>query len=535
MSGREFLDHHTRVPGAIRSWSMTASLVFSDISETDLRLLAEFLALAVRRGDAIALSGELGAGKTTFARAFVRTLLGDPDAEVPSPTFTLVQTYETSRVPVAHFDFYRLISADEVAELGFEEAVARGIALVEWPERAAHLLPASRLDVRLNDGSGPGLRTISLSPHGDWKARLQRIDLVRGFCLRQIGSSALSRSRIVYLQGDASPRAYARIASDQATSILMNAPRMPDGPPIRDGLPYSRIAHLAEDVRPFVAIAGALKQRGLAAPQITAMDMDAGLLLIEDLGDLTFGRALEEGHSQPELWRAAVDALIALRKTGPPGPLPGAKEYTLPHYDRGALAIETELLLDWYWPALKGNPPPSAVRDQFAALWSAEFDKLLALPRGWVLRDYHSPNLMWMPGRPGIDRVGILDFQDALLGPWAFDLVSLLQDARVDVPHELEVELFDYYCQRVAAIEPEFDRTTFTHAYALLGAQRNTKILGIFARLAMRDAKPGYLRHLPRIWGYLERDLGHPSLMPIRVWYDRHLPPDVRTSVLSAP
>lgn len=516
---------------------MTASLVFPDSNETDLRLLAEILALAARRGDAIALSGELGAGKTAFARAFVQALLGDPDAEVPSPTFTLAQTYETPRVPVAHFDFYRLTSAGEVAELGLEEAIARGIVLVEWPERASNLLPASRLDLRLGDGSGPDLRTITLLALGDWSARLQRIHQVRSFCLAQMGSSALSRSRVVYLQGDASPRAYARIISERASSILMNAPRMPDGPPVREGLPYSRIAHLAEDVRPFVAIAGALKQRGLAAPQIKALDTDAGLLLIEDLGDLTFGRALEEGYSQPELWRAAVDALIALRKTGSPGPmrLSSASEYTLPHYDRGALSIETDLLLDWYWPALKGGQPPSAVRDQFAALWSAELDKLLALPKGWVLRDYHSPNLMWMPDRQGIDRVGILDFQDAVLGPWAFDLVSLLQDARVDVSSELEAELFDYYCQRVAAIEPDFDRTTFALAYALLGAQRNTKILGIFARLAMRDAKPGYLHHLPRIWGYLERNLDHSSLAPMRAWYDRYLPPSVRTSALSAP
>jgi aminoglycoside/choline kinase family phosphotransferase len=215
-------------------------------------------------------------------------------------------------------------------------------------------------------------------------------------------------------------------------------------------------------------------------------------------------------------------------------PLTETKSSVPPVYDRGALSIETELLVDWYWPALKGQPIAAQARDEFTRLWAAQIDWLLTLPKGWLLRDYHSPNLMWMPHRQGLDRVGILDFQDALLGPWAFDLASLLQDARVDVPATLESELFHHYCGRVAAIEPDFDRTSFAHAYAALGAQRNTKILGIFARLARRDGKPVYLQHMPRIWRYLERDLAHPSLVRLRTWYDRHFPQADRTRVLGA-
>ncbi len=156
------------------------------------------------------------------------------------------------------------------------------------------------------------------------------------------------------------------------------------------------------------------------------------------------------------------------------------------------------------------------------------------MPRTWVLRDFHSPNLMWRPERTGLARVGILDFQDAVQGPWAFDLVSLLQDARLDVPAGLEKELFDYYCERVRSFDPHFDAADFAYAYAALGAQRNTKIIGIFARLARRVGKPVYLQHIPRIWRYLERDLAHPSLSSLRGWYDRHFPPSVRTAVLAA-
>jgi tRNA threonylcarbamoyl adenosine modification protein YjeE len=510
---------------------------FSGIDEADLGLVAEVLALSARPGDVVALRGDLGAGKTTFARAFIRAVLDDPSADVPSPTFTLLQTYATNRFPIAHVDLYRVASASELDELGFDEAVAAGVMLLEWPERAETALPASRLEIRFETLADPALRTLELTGLADWAARLHRIREVHDFLIghaREIGSAA---RRLRYLQGDASTRAYARLDLGQGTRVLMNAPAMPDGPPVRDGLPYSRIAHLAEDVRPFVAMTRELGRRGLTAPQVHAQDLARGLLLLDDLGDLTLGRAAAAGLSQGDLWRAAVEALIALRRTGPPPrtlALTDDAAHALPDFDSRALSIEAELLIDWYWPAAKGQPISAAARGDFIALWAEQFDWLTSLPKGWVLRDYHSPNLMWMSESHGIARVGVLDFQDAMAGPWAYDLVSLLQDARLDVQPTVESELFDHYCDCVAAIEPDFDRTSFAHAYAALGAQRNTKILGIFARLARRDGKPIYLQHMPRIWRYLERDLAHPSLAPLKTWYDRHFPQADRTRVLGA-
>jgi len=227
-----------------------------------------------------------------------------------------------------------------------------------------------------------------------------------------------------------------------------------------------------------------------------------------------------DAADQEELWRAATDALVALRGSAPPG--------SLAPYDHGALGIEVELIIDWYWPALYGTPAPEEARASFLALWSAVFDRLAAQEKGWVLRDYHSPNLLWLPQRQGIARVGVIDFQDAMRGSPAYDLVSLLQDARVDVPPELEGHLFDHYCAAVGHAQTGFDRDAFAFAYAALGAQRNTKILGIFARLAKRDGKPQYLRHIPRLWRYLERDLAHRELAPLKDWYDRHLPTKTR-------
>lgn len=502
-------------------------------SEDSLSRLAEHLALKLKPGDAIALTGDLGAGKTTFARALVRAVLADGEAEVPSPTFALLQTYATPRLHLAHLDLYRLADASEASELGISDLLDSGAIIVEWPDRAPAMLPPDRLDIVIADGLEPDLRHVAVTPHGTWVPRLQRLMEMAAFLDT---APRWRNAQAHYLQGDASARAYVRLLRNGARAVLMDAPRLPDGPPIRDGLPYSRIAHLAEDVAPFVAIAGTLRQAGVSVPEIYAADLDRGFLLLEDLGDRVFGRELQNGTPQAELWAAAADCLAGLHAQRLPTAidLGGGKRYTVPRQDRGVLGIEAELLVDWYWPALNGTPVPDQVRAEFLQLWNGVFDRLLVLPTGLVLRDFHSPNLMWLPNRHGARRVGVIDFQDALEGPPAYDLVSLLQDARVDVPADIETVMFDRYCQAVGGASTDFDRDAFAFAYAALGVQRNTKILGIFARLAHRDLKPAYLRHIPRIWRYLERGLAHPELASLRAWYDTHLPHAQRHRTLEA-
>jgi len=512
---------------------MPLSQVIAAVSEPQLVRLAEDIAFVARHGDMIALCGDLGAGKTTLARALILALGASGEEEIPSPTFTLVQTYATARMPVAHFDLYRLDAPSELEELGLDLALRQGLALVEWPERAGGILPHDRLEILLEDEGEAATRRLTLVGHGAWGARLERLIALRDIV--GVAGMAGAECSLRYLQGDASVRRYGRLTCrDRAGAILMDWPRQPDGPAIRGGLPYSRIAHLAEDVRPFVAVDAALRTAGLSAPAICAQDLEQGLLVLEDLGTRVFAQEVASGAGdQALLWRVAVDALIALQSAAPPAelPLPGGQTHRLPAYDKGALAIEVELLLDWYWPALHGAPAPANARAEFLSVWAGLFESLCALPRGWVLRDYHSPNLLWLPEREGIARVGIIDFQDAMRGPPAYDLVSLLQDARVDVATELEATLLDHYCAAVRRAQTGFDGDAFSFAYAALGAQRNTKILGIFARLAKRDGKPQYLRHVPRLWGYLERDLAHPQLENLKSWYDRHMPAQQRCKV----
>lgn len=512
---------------------MLVSHTLPGVQEAQLSRLGQEIAFTARPGDLITLSGNLGAGKTTLARALIRAMADGEIEEIPSPTFTLVQTYACARMPVAHFDLYRLSAPSELDELGLDLALQQGLALVEWPERAGGILPHSRLDVFLEDGNDETTRNITLTGHGAWGERLNRLMAMRTL-IAETGMDAADCT-LRYLQGDASVRRYGRIACTTGNgAIVMDWARQPDGPPIRNGLPYSRIAHLAENVRPFVAIAGALHEVGLSVPQLKAHDLANGFLILEDLGDRVLAREIETAASdQVQLWRTATDALIALSACTPPDalPLPDATAHTLPVYDRGALSIEVELLPDWYWPMLHGSQAPREAHSEFLSLWDGVFERLCALPRGWVLRDYHSPNLLWLPEREGIARIGVIDFQDAMRGPPAYDLVSLLQDARTDVPAELEAALLDHYCATVGRAQARFDRDAFAFAYAALGAQRNTKILGIFARLAKRDGKPGYLRHIPRLWRYLERDLAHPDLKALKLWYDRHLPADVRAKL----
>jgi N-acetylmuramate 1-kinase len=480
------------------------------------RLIAEELG----PGDCLALSGGLGAGKTTLARAIIRNLAGDPGLDVPSPTFTLMQGYDTPDGPLVHADLYRIGGPDELHEIGWDEWLGRSVLLVEWPERAGSALPPSRLQVDLGLSPGePEARRVALIGFGAFAERLARTKALR-LLLDEVGWTWAMR---VPIQGDASTRAYERLVKRSGeTAILMISPPRPDGPPVRRGRPYSAIAKLAESVHAFVAMDRGLRALGFSAPAILGEDLEAGLLLLENLGDRTLADA-----DMPVLERyaEATRLLAKLHGMDLPGTLPigDGRDHVLPSYDLEAMLIEVELLLDWYLPHVVGKAVSGSVRAEFLNLWGEALGTLADGPRTWVLRDYHSPNLIWLPERGGVRRVGLIDFQDAAIGPPAYDVVSLLQDARLTVPTELELRLLKLYAAARAG-DPAFDREEFARAYALMGAQRATKVLGIFARLDRRDGKPSYLKHLPRVEAYLARNLAHPVLDRLKAWYGAQVP-----------
>jgi len=499
-----------------------ASFTLTLPDEEATRRFATDLAGALEPGDLITLSGDLGAGKTAFARALIRHLAGNESIEVPSPTFTLVQSYELPRFTLIHADLYRVRNAAELAELGFEDVPEGAVVLMEWPDRAAGALPADRLDITftLVAGAGSDVRQVRYTGYGAFAARAERIALLRGF-IDEAGLGEAARRR---MQGDASTRIFERLTAGNRKAVLMNAPRRPDGPPVRDGKPYSAVAHLAEDVVPYVAIAAGLRRLDLSAPEILHADLDHGLILMEDLGD----EPIVSGNPPAPVemrYATAIDLLASLHGRNLPMRLPitSALDHRLPRYDIGAFLIEAELLLDWYL-VNAGVAIGEAARAEFVSLWRTALEPAMEAPATWVLRDYHSPNLLWLPGREDIARIGLVDFQDALIGPAAYDVASLLQDARVDVPESMEMNLLGRYVRARLNRDSSFDTGGFTLLYATLAAQRATKILGIFARLQRRDGKPQYLRHMPRLWRYLQRSLAHPALAGLKAWYAVNVP-----------
>jgi aminoglycoside/choline kinase family phosphotransferase len=305
------------------------------------------------------------------------------------------------------------------------------------------------------------------------------------------------------LAGDASFRRYDRLTRGEAHAVLMDAP-----PPM-------------EDVRPFIHVDRLLRAMGFSAPEILAENVEAGLLLLEDLGDATYTRVLANGGDEDALYELALDLLIELHRR-----FAATGDATLAPYDDEALLAEATLLTDWYMPAVLGCETPADLRDEYCALWRAAFCDARRMPPTVVLRDYHVDNLVWLPQRPGAAACGLLDFQDALLGPVTYDLVSLFEDARRDIPETLARRLLERYL----AAFPELDRDAFAASYAILGAQRSAKILGIFTRLDRRDGKPAYLQHIPRVWRWLEGDLAHPALKPLGDWFARELPREIRVA-----
>lgn len=487
-----------------------------------LAALAADVAALIRPGDIVTLSGGLGAGKTTFARALIRLLTGDPDLEVPSPTFVLMQHYDGPGYPILHADFYRIENPEELVELGWEEAREGALALIEWAGRAEDLLGPDRLDIALalDQDAGPEARLATLAGFGSFAAPLARAKAIHEILAQNHWSDAERH----FMQGDASTRVYERLVKANGESaVLMISPPRPDGPPIRYGKPYSAIAKLAENVIPFVAVDQGLRAQSFSAPKIMAYNLAAGLVLMEDLGAEPVVR--QDGVDQ-ERFAWAVTALAKLHCASLPESLPidESETYRIPHYDIDALSIEAELLVDWYAPHFAGAQLASGAKATFVNLWRQRLEDIVAARTTWTLRDYHSPNLIWLPDREGIAQVGMLDFQDCVLGNSAYDVVSLLQDARVDVPDRIELKLLSHYARLRQEADKDFDMMAFAAAYAILGAQRASKILGIFTRLDVRDHKPQYLAHMPRVTRYLAKDLSHPILADLKYWYEANLP-----------
>ena len=440
-----------------------------DATADTVAALGRLLALMMRGGQTLRLEGPVGAGKSHLARAFLRTRLRDPQAEVPSPSFTLVQPYTDAQgVEIAHVDLYRLDGGD-LPELGLDD-LEDGIRLIEWPDR----LPAD--DAALTVALAPTAddrRAVTLSGAAALWQDAARAAQIADF-LQQAGWAG---AEIAMLAGDASVRRYLRLSDETRSAVLMDAPPGSCGPT--------------------VAVTEWLRAKGFHAPRILAADAAAGLLLLEDLGDDLLARWLEANPTQATAAYGRVADLLADLHRHPP-------MESVPALDAGAAADQVGLFAEWYVPAAGGDA--GAVAD----LGSIVHDLCDRICAGaapvMALRDLHAENIVWQGERP----LGLLDFQDAVAAHPAYDLASALQDVRRDVPPAVEAATIARYLQATGG-----DGDSFAAAYALLGTQRNLRIMGIFTRLCLRDGKPRYLDFMPRAWALIQRNLAHPALAPL--------------------
>lgn len=318
-----------------------------------------------------------------------------------------------------------------------------------------------------------------------------------------VAANGLAGWREELLAGDASFRKYWRLSNGGRSLVVMDAP-----PP-------------QEDVRPWMRIDRHLAALGLTVPEIHAADEGNGFLLIEDFGDETYARVLarnlprSSGGDETGLYALAAEALAVVHDSGPAALLPD-----LPRYLGPRMAELAAVLVDWYLPAAIGRAALPDERTSYLEAWSAVLPTLDLLPHTLVLRDFHIDNLMWLPQRGGVQACGLLDFQTAEIGSPAYDLASLVEDARRDVPDAVRAATLQSYAARRAVARD----AAFGAALAICAAQRHSRIIGQFVRLKQRDGRPQYVRHLPRVWAMFERALSHPALLPVRQWIDAHLP-----------
>ncbi len=486
---------------------------FDAADEAQTLRCAAWLAAQAEAGWLIFLSGDLGVGKTAFARGLIQARSG-AQTIVPSPSFTLVQPYETSVPPILHSDFYRLEQAQDIDELGIGDALDSHICLIEWAERADELLPPPtvRVDLALCDNDDDA-RRISISGDGVLIKALKAAAAREAHLVDFLNAHDWGKAQRSALAGDASTRRYERLAHPSGQSgVLMDWIEGADGPPIYDGKSYSERAHLAEAMPAYCAMVDWLDAHAMAVPQIMARDEARGFVLMEDFGDCHI--ANDTRIDRLVFYREAVASLVHLHTHA-------AADFLAP-YDGAVQSVEAGLFTEWFLPHCGIAPDAQAIVD-WHARWQVLGDGLLDEAAVTVLRDFHSVNILWREDAQARFRIGLIDVQDALAGHAAYDLASLLYDARVDVSPAQQAESIESYCAARFG-DDQAARDKFAASLAICAVQRNMKIAGIFVRLAIRDHKPAYLQHVPRVLGYIKAHIDHPALAPIAEWLALHAP-----------
>ncbi|MDB4225408.1 MAG: tRNA (adenosine(37)-N6)-threonylcarbamoyltransferase complex ATPase subunit type 1 TsaE [Alphaproteobacteria bacterium] len=473
----------------------------------DTEALAKEVSLILQKGDFISLIGELGSGKTTLTKYIVNSVC-EHNQEVTSPTFNLSQTYPTQRCPITHYDLYRIEDYADLEEIGFNEALEEGVVIIEWAEKFSDELPKDRLQIKIED-NGRNKRIIHITGYGSWEKRLKRNIHLNSF-IAQCNLEVVDRN---WMKGDASERSYQRIITNNNSYVVMNHNQRKN---------KQNPTKLAEGLEAFILINYHLENLGVKVPKIIKIDRKNSFLLLEDLGNIQYSQIDLSGNDTFDYYLPAVESLVLIQNFYPKKSLEhDGMKHILNSYDNNIYLEEVKLLTNWYWPYKKSTLCKANAYNEYISIWLALISKI-SQSSSLTLRDFHSPNLLWVDNEKGLRRCGIIDFQDALIGHPLYDVISLTQDARIDINKELETQILNYYIELKYSESPKDLRADIMQDYYIIATQRCFKILGVFARLAMSNNSPEYLLHMPRIIGYIERNFENEILRDLKEWFERN-------------
>ena len=484
---------------------MKNKFLINSLKETEA--LAKEVSLIIQKGDFISLIGPLGSGKTTLTKYIINNIC-EASQEVTSPTFTLSQTYPAKRSPITHYDLYRIEDYSDLEEIGFSETLEEGIVIIEWADKFSNKLPKNRLQIQIEDDGGNN-RIAHIKGYGSWDKRLERNIHLNNF-INQCNLEIIDKN---WMQGDASERSYQRIITPDNSYVIMNhnQKKTKENP-----------TKLAENFEAFILINYHLESLGIKVPKIFEVDTKNSFLLLEDLGNIQYSEINPNSDNIFDYYIPALESLILIQDSHHKKNLEyGGMRHTLNSYDNNIYLEELKLLVNWYWPYKKGTLCEIDAYNEYIDIWEALLSKI-SHSSTLTLRDFHSPNLLWIDSENGLRRCGIIDFQDALIGHPLYDLVSLTQDARINISSELEIQILNYYIELKYPEISEDLRMSLVQDYHIIATQRCCKILGVFARLAMSANRPEYLLHIPRIIGYIDRNFENQVLKDLSGWFKKN-------------
>ena len=472
----------------------------TDIRE--LKDLARSISKILVKGDVVALIGEIGSGKTTFSKRLINELTSIQVNEISSPTFNLYSIYNKNGVQVNHYDFYRVEDSEDLSEIDLAESYESGITIIEWADKYINVLKNDYIEVHIREKRYH--REYQVIGRGNFIQRIKNANSLEYF-LEQTNLKINWQENI---QGDASKRKYNRLYTEDTTLILMDSSQEKK---------TANPTKLSTSINDYIHICKYLEKINIRVPKLFYTDTENEYLIEEDFGDLQYSRIVSE-RNFIELYQPAINTLLHITEIDHPHDLEvGDMTYKIPEYDDMTYLNEIEIFIKFYWPYKKGVICSQSTQNEFMDIFSELLGKLTS-DKSLVLRDFHSPNLMFLDTEKNHRKCGVIDFQDALIGHPIYDLVSLSQDARVTITEEQENFLIEQYKDGVNYNNYNFDKSTIMDQYCILGVQRSLKILGIFARLSIIDNRNDYIIHMPRVIHYIRRNIKNSNLSDLSNW-----------------